>query len=475
MSGIEFKPRNYQEAIIDHMSANPRANVFASPGMGKTSSALVALDAMSFARDVYPALVVGPLRVANSVWSAEVEKWSRLKGLKVVKILGNEAERIKALNTPADIYTTHYGLLKWLAERLGTKGWFFKTVIADESPRLKHHRCRFQRHRTTGKLHLVTGGAKNAANLVSFAPMTPHWYNLTGSPAANGLKDLWGPQWAIDFGATLGSNYTAFTQRWFYQRRGTQREQAIFEPFNDAQDEIMELIKPSSISVNAYDYFDIDRPIERDILTELPERQMKEYRKLHREALLQLQNETVITAVNAGAITNKCLQYASGHVYDEHQVAHKVHDVKLEALDSLVEELNGEPLLVAYNFTSDRDAILKRFPQAELLPSDARQKDVEQRWNEGRIPMLVVHPASAGHGLNLQYGGCNLCIYSPNWNFEFYEQIIERIGPVRQAQAGLNRAVTVYRIITQGTFDTVVTERLASKKSVQQTILEVLK
>lgn len=473
---MDFTPRDYQRTIIDHMTSMKRGSVFASPGMGKTVSTLTALDVMALGAGTFPALVIGPKRVANTVWDSEVAKWNSLKGLRVVKVIGTLEQRRAALRTPADVYTTHYGLLKWLDEELQGRRWMFKSIISDESPRLKHHRCRFQKNAKSGKYHFYTGGSVNAAALMKHALETEHWYNLTGSPGANGLKDLWGPQWPIDFGKALGQNYTAFTDRWFFQRRGTSREQAVFEPYPHAADEIMALLKPTSVSVNAYDYFDVERPVERDVLLTLPDRLMKDYRTLHRDAVLKLANEAVITAVSAGSITNKCLQYASGSLLDENGTAHKIHEIKLDALDSLVTELNGEPLLVTYHYRHDKAAILKRFPQAELLPSGAvAQKITEDRWNAGQIPMLVVSPQSAGHGLNLQYGGCNVCVYTPNWDLEFYEQVIERIGPVRQAQAGLHRAVTVHRLIMDQTFDTVVADRLRSKASIQSTIMEALK
>lgn len=472
---INFTPRDYQHAIIKHITAHPRCNVFASPGMGKSASTLIALDALTFADDnVFPALVIGPLRVANSVWNKEVAKWAQLKGLRVVRVLGNEAERIAALKTPADIYTIHYGLLTWLHKTLnGT--WPFKTVVADESTRLKSQRSSFRTHKKTGKTTLYIAGSANAGALARYAPKTKRWINLTGTPAPNGVKDLWGQHWFIDFGFALGRTHDAFTRRWFYQRRGTSAEQAVFDPLPNAIAEITERIAPTTISLDAYDYFDVAKPREVDIEVELPEDLMKQYRKLHREAVLRLSEETVITAVNAGAITNKCLQFASGHLFDDDSKTHFIHDEKLQALESLVENLAGAPLIVAYSYKPDRDAILKHFPKAELLPSDKRQGAVEDRWNRGEIPMLVVHPASAGHGLNLQHGGCDICIYGPGWDAELYAQIIERIGPVRQMQAGFDRLVTVYRLIAADTFDENVIAAVSGKLTVQNAVMEAVR
>lgn len=400
--------------------------------MGKTAATLIALDSLSLTGDrTFPALVIGPLRVANSVWSREVDKWAQLNGLRVAKVLGTPAERVAAIKSHADIYTIHYGLLEWLIQTLDG-AWPFATVIGDESTRLKSQRCSYRKHAKTGKVSFYAGGAVNAAALARHAHRAERWINLTGTPAPNGLKDLWGQHWFVDFGASLGNSYDAFTRRWFFQRRGTSAEQAIFEPLPHAHDEITRRIAPTTISVNAYDWFDVDKPREVDMEVELPEPLMKQYRKLHNEAVLRLSEETTITAVNAGAITNKCLQFASGHVFDKDGNAHFIHHEKLDALESLVENLNGAPLLVAYSFKPDRDAILKRFKFAELLPSGAKQQDTEDRWNAGKIPMLVVHPASCGHGLSLQDGGCDIALYGPGWDAELYAQIIERIGPVRR-------------------------------------------
>jgi SNF2 family DNA or RNA helicase len=472
---VIFVPRDYGRLITRHIQDHPRCNVFASPGIGKTVSTLVALDVLALTADTFPLLVLGPKRVANSVWSREVAKWAQLRHLRVVKLTGTAAERRAALRSGADIFTIHYGLLKWLTEELQGR-WPFKTVIADESTRLKGQRCSYRKHPKTLKTSFYAGGSINAAELARVAHRSSRWVNLTGTPAPNGLKDLWGPHWFIDYGASLGHSYDAFTRRWFMQRRGTSAEQSVFDPLPHAHDEITSRIAPTTVSLNAYDWFDCERPREVVIDVELSDTVMKQYRKLHNEAVLKLSEEVTITAVNAGVITNKCLQLASGHLFDENRVAHHIHDEKLDALESLFESQCGAPLLVGYSFTPDRDAILKRFPQAELLPSDDKaQAEVEDRWNRGLIPMLVVHPASAGHGLNLQYGGCDLCFYSQTWDLELREQLIERIGPVRQMQAGLNRVVNVYNLIAERTFDKVVFDRSLSKATVQQAIMEAVR
>lgn len=474
MSSI-WTPRKYHELALAFGMRLDRFNLHMSPGMGKTSTALTLLVAKNMMADALPALVIGPKRVVNSVWTREVEKWSHLQGLRVSKIIGNESARKEALKPGADIYCINYENLVWLHLQLEHTRWPFKAILPDESTRTKGHRCSWQTHKVSGKVFMRAAGAVNAAALMRNAPKSPIYVNMTGTPAPNGLKDLWGPQFPIDHGASLGQSFEAFSRRWFRTVPGSTREQQRIEPLAHAEKEILARIKPTTISLNAYDWFDVERPREVDIDVELPEAAMKQYRKLHQESVLRLSEETIITAVNGGALTNKCLQFASGHIFDEDKLAHQVHTEKLDALESLMENLNGAPLLVAYQYIPDREAILRRFKGAELLPSDERQKDVEDRWNAGKIPMLVVHPKSAGHGLDLQYGGHNLCLYTPTWDLELYEQVIERIGPVRQAQAGLDRLVNVYRLRTVGTWDGAVLGRTKDKASVQDSVRAVLR
>jgi hypothetical protein len=470
----EFTPRPWQQAAIDFGMQHDRWNLYARPGMGKTGSVLALLDAMSLTDDVWPVLVIAPMRVANSVWDGEVRKWAQFKGVRVSKILGTEQQRLDALREPADLYTIHYGLLTWLVTTLGGK-WPFKTVVADESSRLKNARCSYQRHPQSGKVYFRGGGSKNASSLGSVARKSKYWINLSGTPASNGLQNLWAQQWFIDFGRSLGNSYTAFTDRWFSIRAGTSKEQAVFEPLPFASEEITDRIKNNTVSLRPEDWFALEQPRVVTLGFDLPANLYKQYKKLHAEAVLGLSAEVKITAVNAGAKSNKCLQFASGNVYDEDGKTHHIHSLKLDVLESLVEDLAGAPLLVAYHYKTDLEAIKARFPKAVALPTGARQAVVEDAWNKGEIDMLLVHPASAGHGLNLQRGGCDICIYTPTWDLELYEQVIERIGPMRQAQIGFQRIVSVYHLVARRTFDEIVAERLTTKAEVQNAILEAVK
>ena len=468
-----FTPRPWQQPLTRHILDLPRCNVFAKPGMGKTAATLMALELRGLTDGSYPVLVVAPPRVANTVWSNEVQRWAQFKGLKVVRITGNPQERRQALSQKADIYTIHYGLLTWLQEYLDSR-WFFKTVVADESSRLKNTRAHF-RKAADGRLRLVVqGGSKNAGALARYARATPYWINLTGTPAPNGLQDLYGQHWFIDFGKTLGSSYNAFSARWFYQKRGTSAEQAIFMPFEHSFDEITERMKPTTLVLNPRDWFDLAEPRVVDIEVELSEGVMKKYKEMHNKAVLEVSADKNITAVNVGAVINKLLQMSGGYMLDNDKNPVYLHDEKLQALESLVENQCGAPLVVVYQYNADRDAILKRIPGAQVLGKGSAQKKSEDDWNAGKIPVLLLHPASAGHGLSLQYGGCDICFYSTGWDAELYEQVIERIGPMRQMQAGFDRIVNVYRLLAVGTYDGIAADRVVRKLTLQEALMKAI-
>lgn len=457
----ELTIRPCQEPMFDTITRLDRCNVFASPGTGKTSGTLMALDVLSIVDDkVFPVLVVAPKRVANTVWHREVATWGRFKGVRVSRVLGTKAQREAALKVSADIYVINPSNLKWLHETVGDN-WPFKTVVADESTFLKNHRTRFQTT-PTGKTAMYVD-RKNASALVRHAPKTTRWINLTGTPTPNGVKDLWGQHWPIDFGEALGANFSVFKERWFKPVWGSSKEQERIVPLAGAADRIVELIKPRSVLVDAYDYFDIERPIEIDIPIELPPAARKVYADIHKDSVAEL-IEGSVKAVNIGAKVIKCRQIASGHVLDDEGVARTLHTEKLAALEELRDKLAGAPLLVAYWFKEDLAAIQRKFKDAVLLPKEARQQEkVEDAWNRGEIPMLLVSPASAGHGLSLQHGGHHLCMYTMDWNAEYYEQVIERIGPTRQAQSGYKRLVYVHRLIATKTWEEVVAARLKDK------------
>lgn len=420
-------------------------------GGGKTVSTLTALDDLSVVEDVFPVLVLAPKRVAVTTWPEEPIRWAHLRHLRVSAITGTPKQRQAALDTPADIYTMAYDNLVWLCETLG-EAWPFVTVVADELTRLKSFRIR--------------QGSKRAGALGRVAhTKVKRFVGLTGTPGANGLKDLWGQTWFLDKGERLGRTFTAFEQRWF--RKGY--DGFSLQPQPHAQEEIQDLLRDICLTVTG---LPVDEPIRNPIYVDLPRDARALYVDMEEEMFAQIGSEGV-EAANAAVRTQKCLQIANGAIYmNEGAEWEVVHDAKLDALDSVIEEANGAPVLVAYNFKHDLERLRRRFRQARVLDADPR---TIHDWNAGRIEVLLAHPASAGHGLSLQDGGNILAFFGLNWSLEEHMQIIERIGPMRQKQSGYDRPVFVHYIMARDTVDDMVFERLQSKKSTQEVLLEAMK
>jgi SNF2 family DNA or RNA helicase len=450
--------RPYQTEMVDHLIANPRTNLFVPMGAGKTVSVLTAINTLSVLEDVFPVLVVAPLRVARATWPDEIAKWPHLKHLTVSVITGDNHRRSKALFfTEADIYCINYDNLEWLATACGDR-WPFKMIIADEATRLKGFRTR--------------QGTKRAKALAKYAHATPRYVGLTGTPAANGVQDLWALTWFVDKGQRLGLTFKAFTDRWF-QSIATTAGFTMIKPLAHAQREIEDKIRDVCLSIDLSKHIDMKEPVVNTIMVDLPKGAAKIYRDMEREMFSEIRKGLDVAAFNAAAKTMKCLQIANGAIYtDETGAWEEVHRAKIEALDSIVEEANGAPVLVAYHFKSDLARLQKAFPKGRVL--DADPKTIRD-WNAGKIPVLFAHPASAGHGLNLQDGGNILAFFSLNWNLEERLQIIERIGPARQAQAGHDRPVFIHNIIAKGTIDEIVLARVEGKKDVVTLILEAMR
>ena len=451
-----MKIRPYQDIALDFLKSTPRANLFAGMGLGKTLIVETLIEDLGADENT---LVLAPLRVARKTWGDEAAKWAHLAHLKVATITGTPQERRNALAQRAHIHTCNYENVEWLLRELPPAKWPFRTVVADESTRLKSFRLK--------------QGGKRAAMLATIAHRqgaTGRWINLTGTPMANGLLDLWGQQWFIDGGKALGRSYSAFEARWFY-KEAHGGEHARLVPHAHAQGEIEEAMRPTTLSLRAKDWFAIDEPIRVTVPVELPPNARREYRRMAREALAYLESGGVVTAVNAGAKSTKLLQLASGALYREDGSWGFVHDEKIEALKSIVNEAGGAPILVAYQYRHELERILAKFPQARQLKT---QRD-EDAWNEGNIPILVCHPASAGHGLNLQHGGNILVYFGHTWSLELYQQILERIGPVRQLQSGYKRPVFVYSIVAENTQDEAVIARNAGKASMMDALMDSLR
>jgi SNF2 family DNA or RNA helicase len=479
---VIFIPRPYQHLIRKFALDHERANIFASMGMGKSGATLDTFDTLRLFGEAKRLLVIAPKRVAKNTWPREVEK---LKGsfghLSVATIIGNEDQRVAGARAGADVTTVNYDNLPWLVRRAGTQ-WPWDMVVCDESTRLKGLRISLQQRKkkdgSLGKEFIQGQGSTRAKALGQVAHRhVRRWMNLTGSPAPNGLVDLWGPMWFVDKGFRLGNSFDAYSRRWFRAPPGSDPMRSQLEPMPFAQKQIEDLIRDVCITVEAKDWFDIKDPIERIIRIELPPAARKQYQEMQKELFTMVRNGSVdeeVEAFNAGSKSNKCLQIASGNVFfDKEGGWAKVHDEKIEALQSIIEETNGAPLLVRYCFRPELERIMKAFPFAKFFDD---KRETEDDWNAGKYRMLVTHAASAGHGSNLQDGGNILVDFSSGWNLEEDEQIIERIGPTRQLQSGHDRPVWRYRIVAGDTIEeTAVLPRIKSKASVQDALKAAMK
>lgn len=465
----EFTPRPYQALIIEHILTHPRCAVWAGMGMGKTVSTLMAI------RDILDleggrALILAPLRVAQSTWPDEVEKWEELSGMRCAFIGGSAKKREAALASGAEVMTINYENLPWLVERLGDE-WPFTVVVADEATRLKS----FRTH---------SGGTRaKALGKVMRSGRIDRFIELTGTPAPNGLLDLWGQMWFLDGGKRLGKSMNMYRDRYFRPLRvGVAAFAVKWIPYEWTQAKVMELVDDLTIKVNPEEWLDITEPIVTDVEVKLDPEKMKLYRRFERDMFVEL-GDVEVEAPSAAVLTNKCLQLAGGNIYaddmpdgDEpvEQLANgrpfkRFHAEKVEALRRIVSEANGTPVLVSYQFKHEAHVILSEFKDARLLD---KNPETIREWNAGRIPILLAHPASCGHGLNLQDGGNILVFYSTGWNLEEHDQMVERIGPTRQKQAGYERPVWVYNLITKGTLDESVQKRITTKREVLDLLLE---
>lgn len=478
-----YHPREYQKIITKACTTMPRAGIWADMGLGKTVATLTALDILRIAGASNLALVVAPLRVAQVTWPDEAQKWHHLRDVQVIPILGDASQRERVLSrylpgksiagfvskeSRTQVFTINYENLPWLVEKLGDR-WPFDTVVADESTKLKGFRLK--------------QGTQRAKALAKVAwKKIDRFIELTGTPSPNGLQDLWGQVWFLDAGKRLGQNFGAFTARWFQQSY----DGFSISPQAHAQKEIEGALRDICISLAAKDFFDLQEPIRNTIYVDLPPKARADYKKMEDEMFMLLEQDGIhheVEAFNAASRTMKCLQLASGAAYlprkkDANgeevgpQEWAEVHDAKIKALDDIVEEAAGKPVLVAYHFKSDLARLLKAFPRGRHLDKDPQ---TIRDWNDGKIPVLFAHPASAGHGLNLQDGGNILVFFSHNWNLEEFQQIRERIGPTRQLQAGHERPVFEHYIVARNTVDEMVMARRESKREVQDLLLEAMK
>lgn len=445
-----WTPRAHQVLASDYVFSNKRCNLWAHPGLGKTSIIYRLFDLLMLCgSNFFPALVVAPLAVARDVWTAEQQKWTDFRGMRVVPIIGSSpSARISQLLLTGDIYTINYENLVWLVEYFGDK-WPFRIVIADESTRLRGYREK-------------KGGTKRAQALATIAERTGRWVNLTGTPSPHGLESLWGQQWFIDFGARLGTSYSAYLKRWFIVEAFTR--QVI--PRENARKDIYGALEDCAMALRAEDWLDVKKPHFSQKRVNLPPDAAKLYKQMERKFFADMPNGQII-AQTAMAKSAKLIQMASGSVYEtETGVAHFLHDAKVEALRSLYDEL-GENLLVVYHYRFEITRIMQEFPEAKLYKGKAD----EDLWNSGKLPMMLVHPKSAGHGLSLQHGGRAVAFFTNTWDLELRLQVLERIGPARQLLSGYDRVVLVYDILANNTMDDNVMARLDGHATEQEALM----
>lgn len=459
-----YNPHPYQIKIMEHELNVPRCGIWAGMGMGKTSATLTMLDTLYLSGESAPTLILAPKRVCVSTWPNEILKWEHLRHLELTPITGTIKEKLVAVKRDTSLYACNYQNIPWLVDYYG-KNWPFKTIVADESTRLKSFR-------------LKQGGTRARALSQVAHTKVKRFIELTGTPAPNGLIDLWGQIWMLDQGARLGRTYTAYKERYFKPTPDGYGLELVSEY---AATEIYSRLKDICLTVDPADYFDLKAPLVHNIIVDLPGGSRDIYNQMRKDLIFQIENHT-ITAANAAVKSQKLLQIANGAAYldpavddDSHPRARGyriIHDAKIDALESIIAECAGENILVAYNFRSDLERLLKAFPQASYLDDTP---EIEKRWNQGKIPILLAHPASAGHGLNLQEGGRILVFFGHNWSLENRLQIIERIGPMRQLQIGLDKPIWIYNIVANKTIDSAVISRVDDKKSVQDALLESMK
>lgn len=442
---MEYKPHGYQAFSTDFILKNKSAGLFLEPGLGKTIITLTAIWLLIYDYfDVTKVLVIAPLRVARDTWSRECEKWAHLNGLTISKVLGSEKERKMALFRKADIYVINRENVEWLIK---TKEWDFDMVVIDELSSFK------------------SPSAKRFRALKKVRHKIKRIIGLTGTPAPNGLLDIWSQIYLLDGGERLGRTFTGYRSRYFHPQKyingGIPTDYTLND---DAEEKIYKKISDICISMKALEYLKMPECIFNKVEVELSEKEMKMYRQLERNLLLPFEDSDV-DAANAAVLSNKLLQMSSGAVYDEFSDVKVIHDKKLEVLEDLIEAANGKPVLVYYGFKHERDRIKEKFNVGEINTSEDIAK-----WNAGKMQVALCHPASTGHGLNLQDGGCTIIWFGLTWSLELYQQANARLW--RQGQ---KQTVVIHHIIAKDTIDERVIRALEDKDTSQTALIEAVK
>lgn len=465
-----FVPRDYQRALRDFALDNARCQWWAGTGVGKTATWLTVIDMLRMYGEVRHVLVVSTKTVATLVWPEEIRKWLNFEHLTMAVAVGTPEARVKALRRRADITLINYDMLPWLVEVMGDE-WYFDMVIPDESTRLKGLRIDTRVGKKSGDpFDRRSGGGMRAYALGKVAHRkVRHWINGTGTPAPNGLIDLWGQAWFIDGGKRLHRNFTAFKEAWFNAVR-VDTYQTILRPTPFADAEIKERLVDITLTIEAKDYMELPALLINQIKVPLPPDARKHYDEMEQSFFTAIRGHDIL-AVNQGAKGMKLRQLASGMVYDADHTHVIAHEAKLDRCQDIVEELNGASVVITYQFVSDVQMLQKRFPQARVF-----DRASWAAFKAGELQLLLVHPDSAGHGVDgLQEYCHHMIVFSQTWDLEKHTQVIERIGPTRQASSGHMRDVHVHLLIGENTVEEEMVERLETKASVEESLKLAMK
>lgn len=450
---MKFNPHEYQKFCIQKILDTPKVGIWQDMGLGKTVTTLTAVRELKYNRfAVRKVLVIAPKKVAEGTWTKEKDKWDHTKILRVSPVLGSQAKRIRALNTPADIYITNRENVVWLVDYY-RNSWPFDMVVVDESSSFKSH------------------SAKRFKALASVSDRIDRMVELTGTPSPNGLDDLWAQVFLLDGGERLEKRYTWFRERYFQpDKRGADGMVYSYAAKPGTERSILDRISDICISMKAEDYLQLPDITYHEIPVELDAKSRKAYEDLEMQMVLSLPDEEDISVTSAAALSNKILQLANGAIYDEDHAAHEVHSCKIEAFLELIESLQGKPVLVFYNFQHDRERILKALQKSGLRIRELKTTQDEDDWNARKIDILLTHPASSAYGLNLQQGGNHVIWFGLTWNYELYTQANKRLH--RQGQ---EEKVIIHHLICTGTRDEDVMQALKRKDDVQNWVMESLK
>lgn len=444
---MKYNPHDYQQYATEFISTHPISALLLDMGLGKTSITLTAINNLLFdSFEVHKVLVVAPLRVARDTWLAEIEKWEHLKNLRYSVVVGTAQERISALHVPADIYIINRENIQWLVEESGLP-FDFDMAVIDELSSFKNHL------------------SKRFRAFMKVRPKLKRIVGLTGTPAGNGLMDLFAEFKLLDMGERLGRLIGQYRNAYFQPDKRNGMVIYSYKPLPNAERQIYDKISDITISMKAADHLKMAELISAEYTIQLSEKEKEKYDHLKKDLILSTEDNEV-TAANAASLSNKLSQMANGAVYSDDESVIQVHDRKLDALEDIIESMNGKPLLVAYWFKHDLERIKKRFDVREIKSSE----DISD-WNSGKIPVALIHPASAGHGLNLQSGGSTLVWFGLTWSLELYQQTNARLW--RQGQTA--DTVVIQHIIAKGTIDEQIIKALKTKDTTQAALITAVK